>query len=373
MQRQGVSRLQAAGRKNKCGVSMIPKSRLSTLGTHALALFGGAGIWGAGHALLPMKAIPPESRAAHRSSYRSGSLGAAGIAESLLDRLETTLAKRNEGKEPAIEIRKLNEAADALEPAGDVRQAALQELSNYAKRVDAGESPEKVRFELSVRFLHWMREDPKGMISFIYDSQAEPFWSGGMQAINSIVLPAMERSTTQEVLSWLGANEYYDEEFRWLLAQRLSATTDIAGIAALKEHSPGDWEETRKLLAELFRNARVSGVEGLVAEYVKKVEPIAISEWGLGLPERPETVDIYRRAITGYINQNPIEARDWIMSMQLGDWRRERALMEYSQNSLWYKNNPDASQWAIDQITDPKVKGTAISWREEWKQRTGRK
>lgn len=126
----------------------------------------------------------------------------------------------------------------------------------------------------------------------------------------------------------------------------------------------GDWQ--------LFRDQRISGVEGLVAEYARRVDPISIAEWGLGLPERPETIDIYRRAITGYIDKNPVEAREWIMSIPEGDWRRERALLEYSQNSLWYKNNPDASTWAINQMKDPKVKGTALSWRTEWGQRTGR-
>lgn len=126
----------------------------------------------------------------------------------------------------------------------------------------------------------------------------------------------------------------------------------------------GDWD--------ILRDSRIGGVEGLVANYAKRFDPISIAEWGLGLPERPETVDIYRRAVTGYIDKNPVEAREWILSIPEGDWRRERALLEYSQNSLWYKKDPEASQWAIDRITDPKAKGTAISWRQEWAQRNGR-
>jgi len=126
----------------------------------------------------------------------------------------------------------------------------------------------------------------------------------------------------------------------------------------------GDWQ--------LLRDPKISGVEGLVAEYAKRIDPISIAEWGLGLPERPETVDIFRRSITGYIDKNPVEARDWIMGIPEGDWRRERALLEYSQNSLWYKNNPEASEWAINQIKDPKVKGTAAVWRDEWAQKKGK-
>ena len=143
-------------------------------------------------------------------------------------------------------------------------------------------------------------------------------------------------------------------------SQVAKAPTDFLNLAI----QSGNWQ--------LLKDERVAGVEGLVAEYAKRVDPISIAEWGLSLPERPETVDIFRRSITGYIDSNPVEARDWIMSIPEGDWRRERALLEYSQNSLWYKNNPEASLWAIDQMKDPKVKGTAAVWRDEWAQRKGK-
>ena len=85
----------------------------------------------------------------------------------------------------------------------------------------------------------------------------------------------------------------------------------------------------------------------------------------------PGSLSLPWAAITGYIDRYPAEARDWIMSIPEGDWRRERALMEYSQNALWYKKNEEGAAWAIDRITDPKIKGTAINWRIEWAQRNG--
>jgi len=122
---------------------------------------------------------------------------------------------------------------------------------------------------------------------------------------------------------------------------------------------------------DILKDPMVAGVEGKVAEYARRNDPISIAEWGLSLPDRPETQDIYRRAITGYIDRYPAEARDWIMSIPEGDWRRERALMEYSQNALWYKRNQEGAAWAIDRISDPKLKGTAMNWRIEWAQRNG--
>ena len=123
----------------------------------------------------------------------------------------------------------------------------------------------------------------------------------------------------------------------------------------------------------LFTDPRIAGAQGVMANYARTAEPIKLAEWGLNLPERPETLDVYRRSVSGYIGQNYIEARDWILTIPEGDWRRERALAEYSQNALWAKNDPAGSQWAIDQIKDPRMKGTVINWRKEWTERTGRK
>lgn len=164
--------------------------------------------------------------------------------------------------------------------------------------------------------------------------------------------------------SWSGLPADARNEILWSLigsSQAKASPTDFLNLAI----QAGNWD--------ILRTERVAGTEGLVAEYAKRVDPISIAEWGLSLPERPETIDIFRRSITGYIDKNPVEAREWIMSIPEGDWRRERALLEYSQNSLWYKNNPEASLWAINQIKDPKVKGTAAVWRDEWAQRTGKK
>ncbi|WAC19130.1 hypothetical protein OVA24_18035 [Luteolibacter sp. SL250] len=124
---------------------------------------------------------------------------------------------------------------------------------------------------------------------------------------------------------------------------------------------------------EMFKDPRISGMEGALAKHARTAEPIALAEWGLRLPDRPETLDVFRRAVSGYIDKNYMEARDWIFSIPEGDWRRERALAEYSQNALWAKKDPEGSQWAIDRIKDPKIKGTVINWRKEWTERTGRK
>jgi hypothetical protein len=146
-----------------------------------------------------------------------------------------------------------------------------------------------------------------------------------------------------------------------LTSSTMLPPTDLLDLAI----ENGNWE--------LFKDPRISGMEGALAKHARTAEPISLAEWGLKLPERPETLDVFRRAVSGYIDRNYVDARDWILSIPKGDWRRERALAEYSQNALWAKKDPDGSQWAIDQIQDPKVKGTVINWRKEWTERTGRK
>ncbi len=172
-------------------------------------------------------------------------------------------------------------------------------------------------------------------------------------------LRGVDPATVGKLIANLPQDSRGDIVRQLLAASGNEMPTDLLNLAI----ASGNWD--------LLKDPMVAGVEGKVAEYARRRDPIAIAEWGLSLPNRPETQEVYRRAITGYIDRYPVEAREWIMSIPEGDWRRERALMEYSQNALWYKKNQEGAAWAIERITDPKIKGTAINWRIEWAQRNG--
>jgi hypothetical protein len=103
-----------------------------------------------------------------------------------------------------------------------------------------------------------------------------------------------------------------------------------------------------------------------------KTESRKLAEWAVTLPERPDTVEIYHKAIGRYIADDLPRAREWFESMPEDSWHRDNGLAEFSQQALWGKNDPVASQWALDSISDPAIQAKAQQWRLDWEKQTGR-
>jgi hypothetical protein len=96
-----------------------------------------------------------------------------------------------------------------------------------------------------------------------------------------------------------------------------------------------------------------------------------LAEWACNLPESPDTVEMYYKAVGRYIRDDLPRAREWLEAMPEGSWQRENGLAEFSQQALWRKNDPAASQWALDAITDPAIKANADKWRKDWEKQKG--
>lgn len=122
-----------------------------------------------------------------------------------------------------------------------------------------------------------------------------------------------------------------------------------------------DWKSLGEQASKLKDYARQSG------------NPAEVAAWAMKLPERPETTQLFHRAIEPYIQSDPAGARSWIESMPAQDWRRDRALAEYSQQQLWKIRNEQESRWALDQISNPTLKAEATKWRADWARQTGSK
>ncbi|WP_035601761.1 hypothetical protein [Haloferula sp. BvORR071] len=122
----------------------------------------------------------------------------------------------------------------------------------------------------------------------------------------------------------------------------------------------GEWSFVKDKATEDFRY------------YAMQADPLKMAKWALDLPERPETVEFFHRSVDRYIGDDMPRAKEWLESMEPGDWHRERGLAEYSQQALRRHNDPEASRWALDQITDPALKKTAEGWRQDWEKESGR-
>lgn len=101
-------------------------------------------------------------------------------------------------------------------------------------------------------------------------------------------------------------------------------------------------------------------------------DSVKLATWATTLPARPETVELFHRSVDRYISEDMPRAREWLEQMQPGDWHRERGLAEYSQQALRSHNDPEASRWALDQISDPALKEKAEGWRRDWERENGK-
>lgn len=109
-----------------------------------------------------------------------------------------------------------------------------------------------------------------------------------------------------------------------------------------------------------------------ISEYGYNTGKLAeLADWTATLPDRPESRGIMDQAIEPYIVNNPAGAKTWIESLPAGDWRRDRALAEYSRHVLWRMNSKEQSTWAIDGIADPKVKEHVLAVRAAWARERG--
>lgn len=111
---------------------------------------------------------------------------------------------------------------------------------------------------------------------------------------------------------------------------------------------------------------------GKISEYGYKTGKVReLAEWTSGLPAVAQSQEIFVRAVEPFIVNKPSEARQWIESMASDDWRRDRALAEYSRHVLWRMNDKDLSTWAIDSISDPMVKRNVVMSRQAWAHQKG--
>ncbi|WP_367873953.1 hypothetical protein [Luteolibacter sp. Populi] len=183
---------------------------------------------------------------------------------------------------------------------------------------------------------------------------------------------------------WLGVAEGAKREVAiqtWAASLRQADEAKLAvEWAGIPEAERG--EAAKAVLQQLYPDSRgllpamnvamASGEWQLIAkqgpEWLREHEiaPQQLAEWGMTLPERAETVELFHRSVDRYIGEDLPRAREWIAEMPEGDWRRDRALAEYSQQSLWKHGNAEESQWALEQIGNPELRKNAEGWRGDW-------
>lgn len=105
--------------------------------------------------------------------------------------------------------------------------------------------------------------------------------------------------------------------------------------------------------------------EDAVRSMASITEPKALAEWSYSLPPRKETTEMFHRGVETYIRKSPEQAWQWVEELPNGYWK-DRALAEFSQQSLHHHKNPEWSRSAIDQIADPSYRQIVEGWRSDW-------
>lgn len=81
----------------------------------------------------------------------------------------------------------------------------------------------------------------------------------------------------------------------------------------------------------------------------------AMLDWAAKLPERDDTMDIYRVAVRKFVTNQPDQAREWIAGMPKG-WKQQNSLTAYVQSALFARGDVEGAKWAIPQISDPRFR-----------------
>jgi hypothetical protein len=80
--------------------------------------------------------------------------------------------------------------------------------------------------------------------------------------------------------------------------------------------------------------------------------------WAENMPERGDTMDLYRVAVRSFVISSPQDAREWIGQMEPG-WKQQNSLAAYVQSALAAREDEAGAQWAFKQITDPVFRAEA--------------
>ena len=92
--------------------------------------------------------------------------------------------------------------------------------------------------------------------------------------------------------------------------------------------------------------------------------------WAARMPERDDTMDLYRVAVRSFVANQPMEARRWIESLPQG-WKQQNSLTAYIQSALAARNDLEGAKWALPQISDPRFRAEADGFFKAYEQKNG--
>lgn len=248
--------------------------------------------------------------------------------------------------------------------------------------------PYHTRSQIFSKILESIKKDPSQIGQF-YDNLATlPQNEQYLNFIRMAVADLGARGTTEELRTKF--LESTSEAQRTILVHEYGKTLGASSLAAIQaelaslpEADRGRMlrsinvhaevgENTPKLIEMLLEAGEYSQsyqtITANLRAYAKEPEKqVSLANWAMTLPQSEDASKVVHRAVEPYLMADPKAARGWLESLP-SSWAKNYALAEYSQHSVWRRNDSETSWWAIEQITDPQVKETAMKWRSSWKE-----
>lgn len=135
-------------------------------------------------------------------------------------------------------------------------------------------------------------------------------------------------------------------------------------------------KNTFRLVGMLLEKGEYAAIQDKVNDHLRAyaadpAKQLELADWATTLPELPEAHKIVHRSVEPFFAHDPQEARVWLEKIPADNWTRNYALAEFSQQAVWKRNDSESSWWAIERISDPKLKQTVVQWRGNWKPPSG--
>jgi len=218
---------------------LITTPRSHSVATHlGAALLGCLAFWGIRSTKGHLETDPPAThrwKSVDRSSRTSDPAGTL-----LLQEMTKNVPIPMAGGTGISSVEQQNAHADSLPLAADVRAAAISWLSSYREEY----GPEEF-LEMQSRLLHWMRDDPQGMIEYVYSLPKPQPYGNSSYLMAQILDAAVQRSGVAVALEWMRRNPNFAENTAEQMAPHFGATGDLNNLEAFRNQVGSAWNDVR--------------------------------------------------------------------------------------------------------------------------------
>jgi hypothetical protein len=238
----------------------------------------------------------------------------------------------------------------------------------------AGEFGPIAREKIARTCVEMSKQQPERMRSLIGTVAALPDTPENRQLASALTRSLASQMDAQELLDRL--IEFPGATGAVMIGGAMATMMERTNVEGARATFAGLPDDVRKAAVEATLAKPGKNVSGYLAamdevintpEWTSLQKPLAVRlhearpgpdqnatllAWAANMPERQDTMDLYRVAVRGFVTGYPEDARQWIGKMEPG-WKQQNSLAAYVQSALAGRGDEAGAQWALEQISDP--------------------